>query len=134
MSGNRRYLENIFGDIPNSVYKAANLNMTFDDSYSFAGLPDSNGIFDGVIGLLQENKSDFTVFPVPLESFHGNFDIPVDIINLMDKALYRILSAPIYNRSNSEKVSDINDSYKIFSPIVVALYFALFIVIHSLIT
>lgn len=39
------YLKSVFGDLPSALYRAANLNLTFDDSEVQSGVIDSQGNF-----------------------------------------------------------------------------------------
>lgn len=92
------------------------------------------GTFDGSIGMLQRNESDFTVFSVPLESLQGNFEFPVKILGLVSQHDYFILSHPYYNRLEAMTLSDIAESILIIDPGVVAFYSLLFLVTLLIIT
>ena len=77
---------------------------------------------------MQRNESDFLAFPVPLESFRGNFDPPVKILELVGQLDYFIVSNPEYNRSESMVRSDIEESVLKITPGVVAFYLILFFI------
>lgn len=46
------YLKNVFGDLPSAFYRAANLNLTFDDSEVQSGVINSQGNYFILITLL----------------------------------------------------------------------------------
>lgn len=43
VTSDKKSIENVFGDIPMALYKAANLNLTFDDSEETFGIANENG-------------------------------------------------------------------------------------------
>ena len=129
----RQILTEVFGYIPTSMYKAANLNLTFDDSEETAGNYNETGDFDGMIGLLQRNQSDFAVFTVPLESFQGyKFHLPVKIVSMTGEDSFFLLSPPAYNRTAI--LFDVEDSIMEIKPDVMVFYTIIFVLIHILIT
>ena len=128
----RRFLGHVFGQIPTSMYKAANLNLTFDGSEEITGNPDKNGQFNGIIGLIQSNKSDFSVFSIPSESFDLlDSDMPIKLTRLTGEDEFFIMSHPSYNRTQIPY--DIEDSIMEIKPSVQILFLVLFVVIHILI-
>lgn len=126
LSSEKTVLGGVFGDIPMTSFKYARLNITFDDDEDSFGIADENGIFDGTVGRVQRNETDFAVFSVPLESFQGNFELPVKILKLVGQHDYYILSSPDYNRTEFTVHSDIEDSLLVVSPFVIALYMFMF--------
>lgn len=69
------------------------------------------GNFNGIIGRLQRNESDFSVFTVPLEVMQNEkFDDPVKVIFNMDMTYYHIVSYPEYNRTEEAIHSDLEES------------------------
>lgn len=104
----RKFVGNVFGHTPTAMYQAANLNLTFDDSQIIFGKPDAHGKYDGVIGLLERNESDFSVFEIPMGSFDKNIDLPVNVIGLTSETKYFVVTNPSYNRTIIR--SDIEDS------------------------
>lgn len=69
VSSDHKELTGVLRGINMAMYKAAKLNVTFDNYEEVYGRADELGNFDGLIGRIQRNLSDFTVFTVPLESF-----------------------------------------------------------------
>lgn len=112
--------------MPTDLYKAANLNLTFDDSQIKAGDADSSDQFDGVWGVLQRNESDFSVFPLALEALRGDLDPPFSVISLTGDTKYYTVTNPTYNRTAIK--SDIEDSIASIGIDVIFFYFFLFIV------
>lgn len=98
----------MFGWLPTVIFKAANLNLTFDDSQVKTGDAYINGSFDGVYGLLQKNKSDFSAVPLSLEALRGDFECPVKVITFDAETQHRVISSPSYNRTKI--IFDIEDS------------------------
>lgn len=131
VSNDKRSLSGAFGDIPTSLYRAINLNVTYDDREDAFGTRNENGMFDGTVGQLQRNESDFAAFAVPLEEFQGDFELPVKILNLLGQHDYHIVSNPYYNRSEAIIHLDIENSLLVISPMVIALYAVLFLVVLS---
>lgn len=88
----------------------------------------NTGIFDGVIGLVQQNKSDFTVFRVPLEALvQGDFETIGNVVAFVDTTDHFIISGPEYNRSEAEIHSNIEESILVVNYDVVIFYFFLLI-------
>lgn len=128
----RTFLGNVFGRTPTDMFKAGNLNLTFDDTSIKVGDADGNGNYDGVYGLLQRNESDFSVFPLAFEALRGTCECPVKVISLTGDTKYSIVTNPIYNRTMI--LSDIEDSISAIKPGVMLFYLILFFVIRGLIT
>lgn len=115
---------NIFGRMPTDMFKAANLNLTFNQKEVMAGDADSTGNFSGVYGILQRNESDFSAFTLPLEAMRGDFNPPVKVLALVGETQYHLMSHPVYNRSIVR--SDIEDSFKSIGCDVYLFYLILF--------
>ena len=86
------------------------------------------GIYDGIIGDLQSNRSDYCSMLVPIETFPPGREIPVDIGPVIQSDTHYILSTPDYHPSSTNL--DVKDSFKIISWQVAVIYLLIFCLIH----
>lgn len=130
VSENGRYLTDIFGVIPNALFKAANLNMSYDNTQTHIGFRHAGGNYDGIIGLLERNECDFAVYPIPSEILLGsNSEIPVKILSFSDIEENRILTHPTYNRTAAMVHHNIEDSLKEIPQEVAVFYLSISVIV-----
>lgn len=130
VSEDGRYLTDIFGDIPNALFKSANLNMSYDNTQAHAGSRGADGNYDGIIGLLERNECDFAVYPIPSEILLGsNSEIPVKILSFSDMEDNRILTHPTYNKTAAMIHHDIEDSFREVPQEVAVFYLSISVIV-----
>lgn len=131
----------MFTDIPSYIFDSISLNLTFDGSNTQNGIRTSSETcsFNGIIGSLQRNETDFTPLPIPLQVLIGNTctnntgsdGLPVQVIDFMHMMQSVIVSYPVYNRSESEIRSNLEGSLNVVSIGVIAFYACVTLFLHS---
>lgn len=103
-------LQGGFSDLPLSLAKYSFINLTVVPDNSFGSLNKMTGRFDGIVGAIQRNESDYTLTPNTID-FSGLADHGHGVLLTMflDQQSYTIASTP--NEGTGRKILKIYESF-----------------------
>lgn len=103
-------LQGGFSDLPLSLTKYSFINLTLVPDNSFGSFDETTGRFDGIVGAIQRNESDYTLTPNTID-FSGLADHGhgVLVTKFLDQQSYSLASTP--NERTGRKILKIYESF-----------------------
>ena len=105
-------LDTKFSSLTNILMDAAKINASYVQSLKL-GTCTKNGVFDGLIGRLERNETDFSIFYRSIESIMDTrCKLPVTFDSIYSQQSNHILSSPVINVTKS--VKSVHEAFLVF--------------------
>lgn len=108
----QKKLLGVFGPLYNDIIEKAMINLTALIGSPISGSCDSNGTYDGMIGDLQKNKTDFTILATAHELISPHHPVPATFNFILREDGSFFVSSPLTNVT--KQVKGLHESFYVF--------------------